>query len=163
MKKSVKETLATVLRRFKIENISLSTDAAGIEISYTNYDAEAAWQMYVELLTRVTTQILPEEGGDEATALSSVHNIFPVTREILKLYGRNALSFSKIAIVILNQKIRPFTAKWHKLSLENCFDDKKFCAQFRDELEELRKTITNYAHLLADMAKVEDLTCLIDE
>lgn len=70
--------------------------------------------MYVELITRITTQPLVQNKGDEATALESIYNIFEITREILKSEGKKAKNFTKIAIVVLNQMIRPFTAKWHK-------------------------------------------------
>lgn len=159
MRKKIKKgKLSEIFKRFKIENISLSTDAAGIEISYTNWDAEAAWLMYVELLTRITTQPLTKNFGDEATALESIHNLFQITRDILKNYGRNAASFTKIAIIILNQKVRPFTSKWHKLSAEKAFDYPKKCEIFRKELELLRHDLISYTKILAEMANVEDLT-----
>ena len=152
--------LIEIFKRFKITNISLSTEAAGIEISYTNWDSEAAWLLYVELLTRITTQPLSEDTGVEKTALESVYKLFPLTREILKSYGKNAMNFSKISIIILNQKIRPFTAKWHSLSEKNAFDSLEKCHQFRTELEELRKVLVSYTKLLAEMANVEDLSNL---
>ena len=154
-----KNKLINIFKRFKIEDISLSTEAAGINISYTNWDKEAAWLMYVELLTRVTTQPLNNE-GDEITALQSIYNIFNITRDILKNYGRKAVNFTKIAIIILNQKIRPFTTKWHKISINNKFDDKNLSNEFREELESLRKILIGYTKMLADMANVEDLTFL---
>lgn len=157
MKKTIYK-LEQIFRRFKIENINLSTTSAGIDISYTNYDAEAAWILYVELITRVTTQPLDDECGTEKCALESVHSIFNQTREVLKLYGRNAKSFTRIAIIVLNQVVRPFTSKWHPLSEVGCFNDEKKCAEFRRELNNLRINLTNYAKLLADMAHVDDLT-----
>ena len=151
--------LKDIFRRFNIENIHLSTEAAGVTISYTNWDKEAAWLMYIELLTRVTTQPLNNE-GDEQSALNSIYKIFEITRDILKSYGRNAINFTKISIIILNQKIRPFTSKWHKLSTKNAFVDANQCDNFRQELEILRNVLIAYTRLLADMANVEDLTVL---
>jgi hypothetical protein len=43
-------------------------------------DRAAAWELYVELLTRITTQHLPPEDGGEKAALDSVYAIFPLTR-----------------------------------------------------------------------------------
>ena len=123
-------------------------------------DQNAAWELYVELLTRVTTQALQPEDGDEATALESVYSLFPTTREIIKKYGRDADTFTKLAIVVLNQVIRPFTAKWHRIKLQSGFDDPKHCKAFRKELAELQKQLDKYAKMLADIAKVEDLTVL---
>lgn len=156
----VKESLSNIFKRFKIENINLSTSAAGVVISYTNWDSEAAWQMYVELLTRIATQPLSEKDGDEETALESIYSLFPITRNILREYGRNAINFTRISVIILNQKIRPFTAKWHRLFRQNAFKDPSKCEEFRAELEQLRHVLIAYTRLLAEMAKVEDLTCL---
>lgn len=77
-------------------------------------DQEAAWEMYVELITRIVTQYLDINSGDEASALNSVYSLFGVTRTILKQKGRKCESFTKISVIILNQVVRPFTAKWHK-------------------------------------------------
>src|SRR6266481_9330396 len=108
-------------------------------------DRAAAWDLYVELLTRITTQYLPPEDGDEEAALQSVFVIFPLTREILRKHGSGAGEFAKLAIPVLNQIIRPFTAKWHKLSKAGAFADKARCAGFRDELAILQVRLQCYA------------------
>jgi len=121
-------------------------------------DKDAAWDMYIELLTRITTQALPNDDGIEQTALESIYTVFGITREIIKTHGRNCEGFARIAIVILNQVIRPFTAKWHKLSTEGAFDNKEKCVLFRSELSELQTKLTNYCKMLAEISGVEDLT-----
>ena len=121
-------------------------------------DRDAAWELYIELLTRIATQPLPKEHGDESTALDSIHSIFDLTREVIKRRGRLCIEFTKIAIVILNQKIRPFTAKWHKLMIDKAFEDPAKCEEFRAELENLQKILRIYTKMLADMSGVEDLT-----
>jgi hypothetical protein len=123
-------------------------------------DRAAAWDLYIELLTRVTTQYLAPADGDEATALESVHALFPLTREILKRHGSGSGEFAKLAIPVLNQVIRPFTAKWHRLGLVGAFKDPARCADFRDELTRLQRLLRSYAGALAAMADVEDLTDL---
>ena len=138
---------------------SLKVTAGFLEMEFkpNDVDKNAAWEMYIELLTRITTQSLADEHGDEKTALESIYNLFPLTREVIKKNGRHCIEFTRIAIVILNQKIRPFTAKWHKLSLESAFDDDTQCKIFREELKELQKTLQIYNLLLANMAGIEDL------
>jgi hypothetical protein len=116
--------------------------------------------MYVELLTRVATQPLPVGSGDEKTALDSVYSLFATTREVLRRHGRGAERFARIAVVVLNQIIRPFTAKWHRLSLTGAFGDAAQCAVFRSELEALQGDLRHYMAALADLAEVEDLTQL---
>lgn len=113
--------------------------------------------MYIELLTRITTQPLADEHGDENTALESIYNLFSLTWEVIKRNGRHCIEFTRIALMILKQKIRRLTARWHKLSLEGAFDDDTQCKIFRVELKELQKTLQVYNLLLADMAGIEDL------
>jgi hypothetical protein len=78
----------------------------------------------------------------------------------LKRQGSGAGEFAKLAIPVLNQVIRPFTAKWHRLLLAGAFQDAGRCAEFRAELTELQKLLRNYTKALAEMAHVEDLTAL---
>jgi len=60
---------------------------------------------------------------------------------------------------VLNQKIRPFTARWHRESLAGAFEDAEACARFREELEELQEILHIYTQMLGEMAGVEkDLT-----
>ncbi|CAA6799170.1 MAG: Unknown protein [uncultured Sulfurovum sp.] len=107
-------------------------------------------------------QPLPKEHGDEQTALNSVFALFALTRDVLKKHGRDAEEFSKIAIVVLNQVIRPFTAKWHKESLDGAFENEDKCNEFREELKKLQLVLGIYTQMLSDMAGVEDLTKLED-
>jgi len=130
------------------------------EFSPNDPDRAAAWELYVELLTRITTQSLPAEAGDEKTALDSVFAIFPLTREILRKNGSGCGEFAKLAIPVLNQIIRPFTAEWHRRSLAGAFTNAKDCAEFRVQLAALQPQLRNYTRALAAMAAVEDLTAL---
>ncbi|MCS0222400.1 hypothetical protein NDJ09_03625 [Vibrio alginolyticus] len=139
---------------------SLKVNVGFLEMDWnpSEPDKDAAWDMYVELLTRVTTQSLPNEKGNEKAALDSIYSLFETTRSVIKEQGRDCREFTKIAIIILNQKIRPFTSKWHKLSLDGAFEEPESCASFRSELSELQYELSIYAQMLAEMASVEDLT-----
>ncbi len=143
---------------------SLKINAVFLEMEWnpSEPDKNAAWDLYIELLTRITTQKLDEAHGDEETALASVFSMFATTRQIIKENGKDCIEFTKIAVVILNQKIRPFTAKWHKLSVAGGFASKETCQEFRDELLVLQNVLSVYTQMLADMAGVEDLTSLED-
>jgi len=126
-------------------------------------DRDAAWELYVEMLTRIVTQPLPDMDGDEKTALASVHALFGITREILRRKGRDCIQFSKIAIIVLNQIVRPFTAKWHKLAQAGAFEQAERRQEFRKDLQALQVDLRKYAKALADIADVEDLTELVFE
>ncbi|HFU74776.1 MAG TPA: hypothetical protein ENK66_00875 [Arcobacter sp.] len=148
------------LENWDMTSLKIKTPFLEMEWNPQEVDKNAAWDMYIELLTRITTQPLADKHGDEKTALDSIYSLFPITRQIIKDNGRDCIEFTKIAIIILNQKIRPFTAKWHKLSLEGAFEDKEQCKLFRQELKDLQHILSIYSAMLADMANVEDLTKL---
>ena len=125
-------------------------------------DKNAAWDLYVELLTSITTQRLPHEHGTEEAALESVHKIFALTRTTLKEHGRKAENFTRVAIIVLNQVIRPFTAKWHRLSEQGAFADEVTCAGFREELTDLQDKLRAHTKMLSAVADVEDMTEMED-
>lgn len=152
--------LGEFLKKWDLNKISLNTKFVNAELSFEDKDKEAAWELYIELLTRITTQPLPNECGDEETALESIYSLFKTTREILKSKGPKSIGFAKIAIPVLNQIVRPFTAKWHKKSLAGAFEKQEECKKFRHELEPLQKDLRNYTRLLCAMAEVEDITDL---
>src|SRR5947208_2802106 len=111
------------LENWDLTNLKLNVGVLEAEWQPQEKDREAAWELYVEMLTRIVTQPLPVEHGDEKTALDSVFALFGITREILRRKGRECVQFTKISVVVLNQVVRPFTAKWHKRSLEGAFSD----------------------------------------
>lgn len=142
-----------------ITGLKLKTGFLEMEWHPQPEEEQAAWELYIELITRITTQPLTEYEGKEEAALASVYNLFPVTRELLKVKGRKAKNFSRIAIVILNQKIRPFTTAWHG----NSFETEEACRRFRLELAEIQQLLIRYAGLLAAIAGVEDFLELDQE
>lgn len=148
------------LENWDMSSLKITTPFLEMEWQPQEADRNAAWELYVELLTRIATQPLGLSHGDEKTALDSVFSLFAITRQVLKSNTRDCTEFAKIAIIILNQVIRPFTAKWHKLSLQNAFSNPSDCSQFREELVALQNILRKYAKMLADMAGVEDLTSL---
>ncbi len=150
------------LEEWGMTRLKIKTPILELEFMPKDADRAAAWDLYVELLTRITTQELPDGSGEEKTALDSVHSLFETTRSILKARGRQAEVFTKIAIVVLNQIVRPFTAKWHRLSLEDAFARPETCTEFRQELRDLQSVLSKYTRALADIADVEDLTDLED-
>ncbi len=148
------------LENWDMTSLKISAPFLEMEWKPQDEDKAAAWELYIELLTRIATQPLDAEHGDEKTALDSVFSLFAITRQVLKNNTRNCIEFTKIAIVVLNQVVRPFTAKWHRLSLQGAFSDPEKCIQFRVELEALQEALRKYTKMLASMAGVEDLTSL---
>ncbi|KIM06856.1 MAG: hypothetical protein KU38_11715 [Sulfurovum sp. FS08-3] len=145
------------LENWNMSSLKINTPFLEMEFKPQDEDRAAAWDLYIELLTRITTQPLHEGSGDEKTALDSIFAIFALTRTTLKTHGYRCQEFAKIAIVVLNQRIRPFTAKWHKLSIEGAFGDLEQCKAFREELKQLQEVLNIYTQMLGDMAGVENL------
>ncbi len=152
--------LLDVLEKSGMTSLKITPPFLQMEWSPKTADKDAAWALYIELLTRITTQPLPTEHGDEQTALDSVYSLFAVTREVIKEQGPDCINFTKIAIVVLNQVIRPFTAKWHRKSLAGDFEQESERAAFREELAALQVELRKYSQMLADIVGVEDLTDL---
>lgn len=141
-------------------------------------DAErrAAWELYVELITRVTVVDLRPGEGLLREALSSVYTLFGSTRDILRRYGpevaprrkRGRLSFGSLSVAVLNGALRPFLAKWHpalasyeaalpeggdRVAHERAWE---YSDELRRELAEVRESLGGLASLLAEVAGVED-------
>ncbi len=148
------------LENWNMTSLKIKAPFLEMEWNPSEPDKKAAWELYIELLTRITTQPLGENDGDEKAALESVYSLFPTTRSIIKENGRDCIEFTKLAIVVLNQKVRPFTAKWHRASLAHGLDSPELRKQFREELREVQSLLRIYTGMLAQMAGVEDLTRL---
>lgn len=147
------------LKSAELDSMRLGAGPLSVNLSFQQADRKAAWELYVELSTRIVTRRLPPGCGDEKAALDSVHALFPITREILRRHGKKAVKFHKIAISILDQ-VRPFTAKWHKESLSGAFDDGGKRQEFRTELGALQEYMRKRSRELEEIAKAEDSTDL---
>ena len=152
--------LSNLLEKWGMKSLKITPPFLQMEWTPKAADKDAAWALYIELLTRITTQPLPVDHGDEKTALDSVYSLFGITRGVIKEQGPDCINFTRVAIVVLNQVIRPFTAKWHRKSLAGDFERESERVIFREELAALQVELRKYSRMLADIAEVEDLTDL---
>lgn len=152
--------LSDYFSQFNLERVSFDAKFIQADFSFQQSDRDAAWELYVELLTRVSTQHIAPPDGDEVTALRSIYSLFPITRQILRARGKSCINFSKVAIPVLNQVVRPFTAKWHGREVRGAFDSPEEREEFRRDLSSLQSELRNYNRMLANIAGVEDLTSL---
>ena len=157
-----RQKFSEFFRRWELTGIHLNLKFAELEFEPTDDDMTAAWDLYVELLTRIATQELVDDFGSEEAALNSIFSIFETTRKILHEKGRKAENFTKVSIIVLNQVLRPFTTKWHRKCLEGAFTDENNCKDFRNELVYLQIQLVRYSRMLAEMACVEDLTAIVE-
>ena len=146
-----------LFEKWKLCGLKVRTTALEMEWTPKDADKDAAWELYVEVLTRVTTQALSLEEGTEEAALSSIYSLFETTRHVLKSHGRDCIAFSKVAIVVLNQVVRPFTSEWYPVfqTVSVAPEQRK---AFRAELRKLQRRLISYSHILAEIADVEDIT-----
>jgi hypothetical protein len=132
---------------------------------------KAAWEMYVELITRVSILPLAADQGLLREALSSLHIMFGETRRILRDYGpeiarppkRNHYSFGAIAVEVLNLWLRPFLSTWHPRLVEyeqahpGHEDQWPHAQALRDDLRLLQFRLNAYADLLAQVCDIPAL------
>jgi hypothetical protein len=133
--------LKKLLEKWDLTSLKIKAPFLEMDWQPKDEDKTAAWELYIELITRAATQGLDPEEGDEAAALKSVYELFPLTRETIKRGGRYCINFTRIAVV-LNQKVRPFTAKWHPPVLAGPLDAAAR-RQFRAELSALQSDLRN--------------------
>ena len=141
-------------------------------------ERKAAWEMYVELITRVSAEGLRAREGILRESLNSLYSIFDCTRIILKKYGTDVArprkrtdeySFGLLAVMILNQVLRPFLTKWHPILEEyeakkpeemsiKAYEDKwEQNDQMRAELNDVRRVLICFSYYLARIAEVTPL------
>jgi hypothetical protein len=135
-------------------------------------ERNAAWSLYVELVTRIAVQPLGEDHGLLREAMNSLYTMFATTREVLKQsgpkVGASRNSVGGIAIAVLNNGLRPFLTKWHPLlqewelkkkaevSLQQHERSWEHEQQLQQELEKLRNDLAQYADALAKIANIEN-------
>ena len=121
----------------------------------TDADKSAAWEIYTEIRTRITTQPLLYRHGDEETALTSVFNLFDLTRTAIKNH-EGCTHFATLSVYVLNVHIRPFTAYWHKVKVAGRLSSSDTCHQFRRELAQLQRQLRFFMRLLGHLAEGDD-------
>ena len=133
--------------------MKLPDDVLGQPWQPTEADRKAAWDLYTELRTRVTTQALPYRSGDEGTALQSLYKLFGLTRKILHRYQKRCGHFAVLSVFMLNGVLRPFTTRWHKLSEAGRLHNEDDCRDFRAELQPLQEKLRDFQRLLGHLAE----------
>ncbi len=111
-------------------------------------DRKAAWELYTEMRTRISTQPLHYRAGIEKTALESIVQLFRLTRELLRSHGPECRHFATVCVEVLNVQIRPFTAKWHKQLESGKLESDDGRHQFRSDLLVLQKLLRDFQRFL---------------
>jgi hypothetical protein len=110
-------------------------------------DRTAAAKMHIQLVSRIATQPLGYLAGDERTALTSVYNLFEKARDISTAHPKAHL-FEAVIWHVMNERVRPFTAKWHGKSERGALVALDATDEFRAELKALRPVLARLDDLL---------------
>jgi hypothetical protein len=114
----------------KLRSVDISLGLPGIGTLGGTWEVDetqqrAAWELYIELVTRIPIMHLDDEQGSLREALASIYSVFGMTRELLRRSGpsvanvpaavENACSVAYVAVAVLNTTLRPFLATWHPI------------------------------------------------
>ncbi|MEU8402718.1 hypothetical protein AB0C28_46675 [Nonomuraea sp. NPDC048892] len=133
-----------------------------------NESRTVAWKLFVETITRVSTQPLDDDEGLLREAMTSLHGLFATTREILKgsrpsVPIPGGQTVEHLAITMLNRELRPLLSTWHPRlrefeqanpdAPESSWPDNAAC---REELRGAQRRLRSYAMGFAQLAGVND-------
>jgi len=125
-----------------------------------------ALALWVQLATRITTLPLHYRSGHEESAAVNVFDLFPLVRKLVTEHPE-AAEFRKIAVELLNNKVRSYSDRWHgwmnevKNSQELDgrptlrFQNELVRQIFRQELKDLQAHLIEAKLKLATLAKIE--------
>lgn len=137
-----------------------------------NNDARrTAWELFVEVSTRISTQPLGDEDGFLREAMNSLYHLFGRTRDLLAQAQPSRITGGKtveyLAMTMLNHELRPFLSKWHPLltrfERSGQVDEMSWehNSTFRKELNEMRQRLVEFAFSFARLAGVPDAESLV--
>ena len=92
-----------LLEKWGLSSLKVKGPFLELEFKPSDQTRQAAWSLYVELITRIATQPLTADEGEEISALTSLHSLFATTREVLRDNGPKSVDLAYIAVPFLNQ------------------------------------------------------------
>jgi hypothetical protein len=147
------------LRTTQVE-ISLPFGLGSITYEATDRDQVLAWKMYVQLKTRKAALPFDEEHDLIVNVFDSLHEVFPVTRELLsevKPHHDDAQrSIADFVLRVLNDGIRPHLTRWH--ATYRAWWDAAVQApeNASKSLQEIQRAFPHYEELTTDLRRTND-------
>jgi len=143
-------------------------EVGGLTFTSAGAQRRVAWRLFVEMATRIATQPMRDEDGDDGVALKSLWDLFQLTRtaisEMQPTPNAAGDTVETYALDMLNSDLRPFLSKWHPIwdtfakgqprADSQAWPEHK---QFRAELRELQGKIECRAKGLAQLAGVKNV------
>jgi hypothetical protein len=169
------------MRGPKSVEVGLDLKVLSIKGTWEPNDVErvAAWELYVELITRIS--VVPLQNGFAREALTSLYSIFGEARGILRRHGPAVAepgpggdyTLGYLTVAMLNFALRPFLSYWHPELLEwetgrplgagiKAHEDAwPRVGEFRADLDRTAGVVASYASLLATACGVPDLQAAV--
>ena len=135
-------------------------------------EVRAAWELYVEMVTRTPLGEFSLADGSARESLNSIYSLFHTTRALLRSYGPavarpregRELSLGYLAVSMLNLVLRPLLTRWHprlqgweRVNLDTPEREWPDRIEFAEELDMVREQLEQYAGLFAEVAGVPEL------
>ena len=140
-------------------------------------EVRAAWELYVEMVTRTPLGGFSSQDGSLRESLDSIYSLFDTTRGILRESGPavarpksgGKLSFGYLAVSMLNRVLRPFLTEWHpklrsweRTNPHRDASEWEGRSDFLNALRDISVQLRQYADLFAEVADVPELIEDID-
>ena len=155
--------------KLRTVSINLPFGLGGVQVDVSEAEARAAWNLYVELATRVAARPLEAGQGFAREALNSLYTLFGTTREVLRVAGPEIAdgpeALGPLAIRILNDGLRPFMARWHtelrrfeaaEGGVPSDESNWPLRAEFDADLRRVQAELAVYVDMLAKLAGVKN-------
>lgn len=148
---------------WQISEAEIATPGAKVKVTSTGSQRRAAWVLCVDLATRIVTQDMADENGDDGVALDSLYKFFQLARKTLSETqprpAADGYTVESYVILVLNRDLRPFLSRWHplwdtwhKANPEKLSKEWECHAAFRADLRGLQKKARQVAAGLAEIA-----------
>lgn len=157
----------SIVIRLRIEDWRLEQiEIQGVRFTSAGMQRRVAWRLFVEIATRIATQPVQDDSGDDGIALKSLYDLFQITRKAISEMDPTPTSSGETietyALDMLNTDLRPFLSKWHPQwtrfeQNSNGVLDWTMHHQFREELGGLQIRIEKRARGLAELAGVKNV------
>ena len=127
---------------------------------FSTEDRLIAWNYYVELLTRVATQSLPKDSGNDAAIMQSFSQLLDISKKLP--HPEHVDHPSAIGLLlqrVVSRIVKPFLSNWGPYCMLDKFETKQQ-GLMRTELVEVQDNLQRLSGILSEICGTEDLSKL---
>ena len=169
-------TVRQLREKFQLTTVKVMVPRVSeLTFAINNDTRNTAWTLFIETITRVSTQPLADDAGFIRETLTSLYGLFSIIRNELKV-ARPSVSapgsqtVEHLAVTMLNLELRPFLSSWHpRLTTfehdhpdgpESAWAQREEC---RSELLQIQQNLVIYALSFARIAGIHDPESMISQ